>query len=141
MESNAQGNLVSALKMEPGMRLWVGIGDGVIGPGSVRLLAEIGQSGSMALAAERCGMSYSKAYTLIGRLEGNSGCKLLVRQSGGASGGKSDLTETARELISRYDAFIEALREPLNAVFAEHFAGFENHDPYEKSPRRKKDGK
>jgi|GEM_PF-1515278 len=124
-------------KMEPGFRLWVRIGEGVIGPGSIRLLAEIEQSGSMALAAAVCKMSYSKAYTLIGRLEASSGCKLLERQSGGAHGGRSELTETARELVRRYQALGASLRVPMNETFAKHFADFEIQDVYVPSPRRR----
>ena len=125
----------STAAAKPRLRLWIDIADGAFGPGCVNLLAQIAQSGSMSVAAERCGMSYSKAYTLIGHVEKETGCKLLERQTGGAAGGRSELTETARELVARYTASVGALEARLVEGFAENFGDFTVLDVRDKPPK------
>ena len=69
-----------------------------LGPGKVELLALIEETGSLRKAAERMGMSYMKAWSLIQTM------KPLVETSRGghSGGGGAKLTETGREALALY---------------------------------------
>ncbi len=72
------------------------------------LLREIDQTGSVAGAASDLGRSRARALTRIETLETAFG-SLVQRQRGGQDGGGSRLTETARELLNRYERLQIAL--------------------------------
>lgn len=55
--------------------------DKSFGPGPMRLLRGVEEGGSLHQAAEAMGMSYSKAWTLLRKLEKEWGFTLLDRQS------------------------------------------------------------
>ena len=57
--------------------------DKSFGPGPMRLLRGVEEGGSLHQAAEAMGMSYSKAWTLLRKLEKEWGFTLLDRQPGG----------------------------------------------------------
>ena len=61
--------------------------DKSFGPGPMRLLRGVEEGGSLHQAAEAMGMSYSKAWTLLRKLEKEWGFTLLDRQPGGPKGG------------------------------------------------------
>ena len=69
-----------------------------LGPGKVELLALIEETGSLRQAAERMGMSYMKAWSLIQTM------KPLVETSRGGDngGGGAKLTETGRKALALY---------------------------------------
>lgn len=66
------------------------------------LLRAVGDAGSVSGAAEALGRSRARALARIETLEGAFG-SLVDRRRGGASGGGSELTATATELLSRFD--------------------------------------
>ncbi|MCL9814482.1 TOBE domain-containing protein [Natranaeroarchaeum aerophilus] len=75
------------------------------------LLRAIAQAGSVARAASELDRSRARALTRIEALEAAFG-SLVRRQRGGRDGGGSRLTETARDLLNRY----ERLRAALDAT-------------------------
>ena len=91
------------------------------GPGPMRLLQGVRETGSLQKAAERMGMAYSKAWKLIGRLEAQWGFKLLERQPGGPHGGGSTLTNEGRDLLERYQKLLEETDRAAAAAFQKYF--------------------
>jgi len=87
----------------PRLRIRVVFGDlGMIGPGKADLLDGIERHGSIAAAGREMGMSYKRAWELIGTLNGMFHAPLVTRTRGGAGGGGAVLTETGREVLALY---------------------------------------
>jgi len=68
----------------------------------VALLRAIDREGSLNHAAEVLGRSYAHAQRRVVELEGAFG-SLVERRRGGSGGGGSELTETARELLTAFE--------------------------------------
>jgi len=80
----------------------IGQGDVTLTARDVELLRAIDDHGSINAAATALGRSYSRAQQRIVELEEAFG-ELVVRKRGGSGGGGSQLTDDARNLLSRYD--------------------------------------
>jgi len=80
----------------------IGQGDVTLTARDVELLRAIDDHGSINAAATALGRSYSRAQQRIVELEEAFG-DLVVRTRGGSGGGGSQLTDSARRLLSRYD--------------------------------------
>jgi molybdate transport system regulatory protein len=78
-----------------------------VGPGKIRLLEAIAETGSIAAGGRLLGMSYRRAWLLVDALNHMFQNPVLVAKLGGAAGGSSVLTPFGEELVSRYRA-IEA---------------------------------
>jgi len=76
--------------------------DIALGPGKVDLLALIGETGSIREAAERMGMSYMRAWTLIKTMNACFREPLVVASRGGKERGGAVLTETGRRALESY---------------------------------------
>ena len=87
--------------MFPRMRVLCGE-DIALGPGKVDLLALIDETGSIREAAERMGMSYMRAWTLIKTMNACFQEPLVVASRGGKEGGGAALTETGRTALKLY---------------------------------------
>ncbi|MEF8812826.1 MAG: TOBE domain-containing protein [Halovenus sp.] len=74
----------------------------------VRLLREIGETGSVANASTNLGRSRAQDLSRIEQLEEAFG-PLVDRRRGGSGGGGSQLTENARQLLSQYSRLQAAL--------------------------------
>lgn len=95
--------------------------DKSFGPGPMALLEGTERTGSLHRAAGELGMSYSKAWKLIGRLEESWGFPLLERHTGGAKGGSSRLTPEGAELLRRYCAMLDEVEQAAEAAFQHCF--------------------
>jgi molybdate transport system regulatory protein len=73
-----------------------------IGPGKADLLQGIEETGSIAAAGRRMGMSYKRAWYLINTLNDTFRDALVVSTKGGKSGGGAELTETGRAVLMAY---------------------------------------
>ena len=83
-----------------------------IGPGRADLLELIGETGSIAEAAKRMGMSYKRAWSLVQAL--NEGARVpLVETARGGSGQGARLSEAGREMLGRYRAMQAMTREAI----------------------------
>ena len=80
-------------------------GIGMLGPGKAELLERIDRRGSIAAAGREMGMSYKRAWELIGTLNGMFRAPLVERTRGGAGGGGAVLTEAGHEVLRLYRAF------------------------------------
>ena len=61
--------------------------DRVLGPGKIRLLEEIGRSGSISQAGRSLKMSYRRAWLLVDDMNRCFGSPVVTTQPGGAHGG------------------------------------------------------
>lgn len=75
---------------------------GAIGPGKIRLLELIGETGSISAAGRAMGMSYRQAWLLIDSLNSLFHEPVTETLSGGIRGGGADLTPFGRMLIRTY---------------------------------------
>lgn len=75
---------------------------GSIGPGKIRLLELIGETGSISAAGRAMGMSYRQAWLLIDSLNSAFREPATATLSGGAKGGGADLTPFGKTLIRIY---------------------------------------
>ncbi|MBS7703359.1 winged helix-turn-helix domain-containing protein [Chelatococcus asaccharovorans] len=97
---------------------------GALGPGKVRLMELIAETGSISAAGRAMEMSYRRAWLLIDSLNRAFRTPVVATQHGGSRGGGAVLTPLGQDLVARYrrlernahkavaddlDAFAEAL--------------------------------
>jgi molybdate transport system regulatory protein len=105
----------------PCAKLWVTKDGNGIGPGTVKLLLIIGETGSVKESGKRMGMSYSKAWKLIAKLEAQLGTPPLHLQQGGAHGGGASLTNAGKEFVEKYEQFRTEATDCVNELFVKYF--------------------
>jgi molybdate transport system regulatory protein len=107
--------------MKYGLRtkIWVvdPAGNVLFGMGRVKILEAIDRDGSINAAAKALKMSYRAVWGRIKATEERLGRELVVRTTGGASGGGSTLTPYARDLIREYKDFRGRIIEDADARF------------------------
>ena len=84
-----------------------------LGPGKVRLLELVGQTGSISAAGRAMGMSYRRAWLLIDALNQTFQQPVVQTREGGVGGGGADLTEFGIALVANYRAMEQETREIL----------------------------
>ncbi|MGI4795800.1 MAG: winged helix-turn-helix domain-containing protein, partial [Janthinobacterium lividum] len=75
-----------------------------LGPGKVRLLEKLGETGSISAAGRAMGMSYRRAWLLIDALNQTFRQPVVRTRGGGTGGGGADLTEFGVALVANYRA-------------------------------------
>ncbi|MEI9992060.1 MAG: LysR family transcriptional regulator [Rhizomicrobium sp.] len=73
-----------------------------LGPGKVRLLELVAETGSIRKAAARMKMSYRRAWLLLKALDDMFGEKLSETATGGKDGGGARLSPLGRTVVARY---------------------------------------
>lgn len=96
-------------------------GDPVLGPGLVRLLEFIEQTGSMKEACQQMGMSYSKGWKIINRAEAFLKEELIVRFHGGTKGGKCGITPKGHSIIDRFNKMQQEMQAHGEELFETYF--------------------
>ncbi|MDC1239595.1 LysR family transcriptional regulator [Litorivicinus sp.] len=93
------------MKTIPGLKLKLILPDNatLLGRGKIELLKAIAKEHSLSQAAKSLGMSYRRAWLLIRELNDSMKTPVLITQTGGQSGGGSELTEAATRLIELYE--------------------------------------
>lgn len=108
--------------MEPHIKLWLEHeGRIVMSDYRLRLLALVAESGSLAEAAQRMGLSYRRAWGKIKELERNLSLSLVQSAAGGAGGGHTYITDEGRDLLRRYALFQSRVEAAVCAAYAEAF--------------------
>lgn len=92
------------------------------GPGAAQLLELIEREASVRMASERMGISYTKAWKMLKKMEDGAGFPAAVCQQGGKSGGQAHLTPEAKELLRKYRSFEQRANDCLQGLFEEVFA-------------------
>lgn len=111
------------MKFVPNCKIWIEKdGQKVFGDGPCDILKRIKRTGSMRMAASEINMSYSQTWQLLTTLEKKLGFPLLVKKTGGESGGGSYLTEEGEDLVKRYEQFRQEAAEMLRQLFEKYFS-------------------
>jgi molybdate transport system regulatory protein len=109
--------------LKPRLKVWVeGEAGLVLSDYRVRLLELVAETGSLAEAAGRMGLSYRRAWGKLKEIETNLGLKLLVSTAGGSGGGHTELTPAAADLVRRYGRFRSRVSSFVESEFEECFA-------------------
>lgn len=94
-----------------------------LGPGKIRLLELIGETGSISGAGRAMGMSYRRAWLLIDTLNTYFRRPVVAARHGGRRGGGAALTAFGESLVKRYRrmeaAAARSLAAHLRALAAE----------------------
>lgn len=107
--------------MHPVTKLMLAEEKTFFGPGTVMLMKEIEQCGSVREACEKTKMSYSKGWTILRAAENELGYRIVERQAGGKNGGKASITPEGKELLEKYEMLKAALRKEADRLFQEIF--------------------
>jgi molybdate transport system regulatory protein len=103
----------------PALHVRVDLVPGVsFGPGKADLLQGIAETGSIAAAGRRLGMSYKRAWSLVETLNGMFRAPLVSATKGGLSGGGAVLTPEGEAVLARY----RAIQARVAAAAAEELA-------------------
>lgn len=73
-----------------------------IGPGKADVLQAIAETGSIAEAGRRLGMSYQRVWSLVRAMNGDFVEPLVFTQRGGSAGGGAGLTPTGHRVLTIY---------------------------------------
>lgn len=110
--------------MKPRLVFRVMLADDIaLGPGKVRLLEAIRDTGSIAAAGRSMAMSYKRAWHLVNTMNRCFKAPLVEAAKGGAHGGGAVVTPLGIEIIARY----RALETRARAAVAEDFAALAAH--------------
>src|SRR5579859_465542 len=90
-------------RFEPRIRILLGSSI-AIGPGKAALLQAISETGSIAAAGRRMGMSYRRAWLLTKTMNACFREPLIDATKGGVGGGGARLTPMGREVLALYRA-------------------------------------
>jgi molybdate transport system regulatory protein len=77
-------------------------GERSIGPGKIRLLELINETGSISAAGRALQMSYRQAWLLIDELNHMFREPVVIAQTGGGGGGGASVTETGNDIVRLY---------------------------------------
>ena len=93
------------------LSLRVDLPGGRIGPGKIALLEAIGREGSIAAGGRALGMSYKRAWELVGQLNALLGQPVVAVSIGGRTGGGARLTPGGEALIADYRGMERAMAQ------------------------------
>src|SRR5208283_566930 len=104
-------------------KIWIedDTGKVVFGAGRFRILKEVAEQGSLSAAAKSLGMSYRAVWGKIRATEDRLGQQLLRKRSGGISGGGSELTPFADNLLKSYHQLQSKTRAKADSFFRDVF--------------------
>ena len=93
--------MAAALALRPRLRV-LRDAEIALGPGKVDLLESIAATGSIAEAARRLGMSYTRAWKLVRSMNACFRAPLVVAARGGRERGGAELTDDGRAALRLY---------------------------------------
>ena len=85
------------------------------------LLYLIEDTNNMRIACDRSGVSHSKAWDMINRLERSLGYSVVERQRGGKAGGSTKLTTQGADFLAAYEEFEQAVHHFTQKEFKKRF--------------------
>jgi 8-oxo-dGTP diphosphatase len=86
----------------------------LLSDGRAEILKLVGETGSLVNAAKKMRMSYRHLWGIIKEMEDAQGEPLVISERGGATGGKTELTETGKKLLEDYTRGISDLEDFLD---------------------------
>jgi molybdate transport system regulatory protein len=110
--------------MKVACKIWLDHNGKAFGEGPCELLKRVEKTSSLHEAAHQMDMSYSKAWKLIQAMEKRLGFFLLDKKVGGVSGGGSQVTPRAKDLIERYEGFEMDAMRAVEKAYQRHFGSW-----------------
>jgi molybdate transport system regulatory protein len=92
--------------------------EAALGPGKIRLLELIDETGSISAAGRAMKMSYRRAWMLVDELNRMFHDPLVEARPGGAHGGGAHLTKSGGDVVHRYRAIESNIEADPNAHIA-----------------------
>lgn len=102
-----------------------------IGPGKIKLLESIRDTGSISAAAREMGMDYKRAWMLLGSINQAFAEPVTQAATGGPRGGGATLTAFGAEILERY----RRLQEQADALGVDDVAALESRALPEAGPK------
>jgi molybdate transport system regulatory protein len=102
-------------------KIWLDHHGKVFGEGPCELLRRVEKTNSLHEAAHQMGMSYSKAWKMVQKVEKGLGFTLLNKKIGGISGGGSHVTPRAKDFIKRYERFETEAKKAIEKAYQRRF--------------------
>lgn len=90
----------------------------LLGPGKADLLQAIDETGSIAAAGRRMGMSYKRAWYLIDTMNAYFQEPVVVSAKGGNARGGAQLTATGRKVLEAYRRMETKARKAIDRELA-----------------------
>lgn len=93
-----------AIRLRVRSKVWIEDASGsvLISEFRAELLAAVEAHGSVAAAARTLGLPYRTAWKKLDEMETAAGVRLVTSAPGGQDGGRTSLTEAARQLLEAY---------------------------------------
>jgi molybdate transport repressor ModE-like protein len=111
----------SLRKLHPQVKVSLAKEEPFFGSGSAHLLSLIETTGSVRLACQHMGLSYSKGWKMIAVMERQWGLSIVQRQQGGKHGGEAFVTPEGKNLAERFRKFEQGSKEAVEAIFRQYF--------------------
>lgn len=92
------------------LALYLGESGHKLGPGKVRLLEAVRDTGSISAAARALGMAYRHAWVLVDELNRCFDEPVVAASIGGRAGGGAELTPWGAELVRRFHRIEQSSR-------------------------------
>ena len=104
-------------------KIWIEDSKGqvIFGLGRLRVLEAVDRLGSLNAAARELKMSYRGLWGKIKATEESLGAPLLMRNTGGVSGGGSQLTDLARTLMAEFRTMHTRVVRETDTCFEDTF--------------------
>lgn len=93
-------------------------GPPAMGPGKAELLEGIRDTGSIAAAGRRMGMSYKRAWMLVEAMNTTFRGPLVEAAKGGTGGGRAALTPLGETILATYRRLEQVATEAVSAELA-----------------------
>lgn len=98
----------------------------ILGTEGFELLNCINRLNSIVAAAEEMGVSYRKAWGIINTVEECLGFPLVIKQRGGADGGRTELSPEGHQLIDGYNELSEQFDNSIQEIARKFFRKINN---------------
>ena len=91
------------------------------GRGAARIMTLVKETGKLSEAYKIMGLSSSKGWKIIKKVEKDLGFEVFVTVVGGKDGGHSSLSIEGQEFLDRYNAFVKELNLESDKIFKKYF--------------------
>jgi len=103
-------------------KIKVTLNDSTFGPGIASIMALVKETNNLSEAYRIMELSSSKGWRIIKKAEKGLGFPLFASRIGGKGGGKTELTKEGKELLEKYQNFVDELNIEAERLFEKYFS-------------------
>nr|WP_300006206.1 molybdenum-binding protein [Tissierella sp.] len=92
------------------------------GQGVARIMNLVRETKSLSKAYKIMDLSSSKGWKIIKRAEEDLGFELFNTVIGGKDGGNSELSQEGKDILNRYNAFVDEVDRESERLFKKYFS-------------------